>query len=192
MSNEMKCPVPHGGNPSTSTETASPLHGAVTHNSRKITRNEHWWPDRLDLAVLHQNTKLADPMGQDFDYAAEFKTLDLDAVDQGPPRPDDRLAELVARGLRPLRPVLHPHGMAQRRHVPHPRWPRRRRHGHAAFCAAQQLAGQCQPRQGSPPAMAHQAEVRQEDLLGRSHDPYRQRRARLDGSQDLRLRRRSR
>src|ERR1700710_991234 len=80
MSNEMKCPVPHDGNPSTSTETASPLHGAVTHNSRKITRNEHWWPDRLDLAVLHQNTKLADPMGQDFDYTAEFKTLDLDAV----------------------------------------------------------------------------------------------------------------
>src|SRR5580698_7035212 len=80
MSNEMKCPVPHSGNPSTSTETASPMHGAVTHNSRKIMRNEHWWPDRLDLAVLHQNTKLADPMGQDFDYAAEFKTLDLDAV----------------------------------------------------------------------------------------------------------------
>jgi catalase-peroxidase len=80
MSNEMKCPVPHGENPATKTETASPLHGAVTHNSRKITRNEHWWPDRLDLAVLHQNTKLADPMGQDFDYAAEFKTLDLDGV----------------------------------------------------------------------------------------------------------------
>jgi catalase-peroxidase len=80
MSNEMKCPVPHSGNPSTSTETASPMHGAVTHTSRKIVRNEHWWPDRLDLAILHQNTKLADPMGKDFDYAAEFKTLDLDAV----------------------------------------------------------------------------------------------------------------
>ncbi|NYF52351.1 catalase/peroxidase HPI [Tunturiibacter gelidoferens] len=83
MSEEMKCPVPHGNGPSaniTATETASPMHGAVTHNSRKITRNEHWWPDRLDLAILHQNTKLADPMGQDFDYAAEFKTLDLDAV----------------------------------------------------------------------------------------------------------------
>ncbi len=109
-----------------------------------------------------------------------------------PPCPDDRLAELVASGLRPLWPVLHPHGMAQRRHVPHPRWPRRRGHGHAAFCSAQQLAGQRKPRQGSPPAMAHQAEVRQEDLLGRSHDPYRQRRARLDGFQDLRLRRRPR
>jgi catalase-peroxidase len=80
MSEEMKCPVPHGANPSTSTETASPMHGAVTHTSRTIMRNEHWWPDRLDLAILHQNTKLADPMGKDFDYAAEFKTLDLDAL----------------------------------------------------------------------------------------------------------------
>ncbi|MES2392983.1 MAG: catalase/peroxidase HPI [Acidobacteriota bacterium] len=56
------------------------MHGAVTHNSRKIMRNEHWWPDRLDLAVLHQNTKLADPLGGEFDYAEEFKKLDLDAV----------------------------------------------------------------------------------------------------------------
>ncbi len=80
MSNEMKCPVPHGNNPSTSTETESPMHGAVTSNSRKITRNEQWWPDRLDLAVLHQNTKLADPMGNEFDYAKEFKSLDLDGV----------------------------------------------------------------------------------------------------------------
>jgi len=78
----MKCPVPHGQPTAqtTATETSSPLHGAVTHTSRQITRNEHWWPDRLDLAVLHQNTKLADPMGKDFNYAAEFKTLDLDAV----------------------------------------------------------------------------------------------------------------
>jgi len=82
MSDEMKCPVPHGqpAAQTTATETSSPMHGAVTHNSRKIVRNEHWWPDRLDLAVLHQNTKLADPMGHDFDYAAEFKTLDLDAL----------------------------------------------------------------------------------------------------------------
>jgi catalase-peroxidase len=83
MSNEMKCPVPHGNTPSastTKTETESPMPGAVTHNSRMIMRNAQWWPDRLDLAILHQNTKLADPMAQDFDYAAEFKTLDLDAV----------------------------------------------------------------------------------------------------------------
>jgi catalase-peroxidase len=85
VSNEMKCPVPHGQtagpNPeTTATETASPMHGAVTIDSRKVIRNEHWWPDRLDLAVLSQNNSLADPMDPGFDYAAEFNTLDLHAV----------------------------------------------------------------------------------------------------------------
>ena len=60
----------------------------------------------------------------------------------------------------------------------------------AALRAAQQLAGQRQPRQGAPPAVADQAEVRPQDLLGRPHDPRRQRRAREHGLQDLRLRRR--
>ena len=84
MQNEPKCPVPHGNGatkPETQgTEPSSPMHGAVTHNSRKIVVNADWWPDRLDLAVLHQNTALADPMHGEFDYAAEFKTLDLKAV----------------------------------------------------------------------------------------------------------------
>ncbi len=82
MSNEMKCPVPHG-QPSaqtTATETSSPMHGAVTIDSRKIIRNEHWWPDRLDLDVLSQNNELVDPLGDSFDYAAEFNSLDLDAL----------------------------------------------------------------------------------------------------------------
>jgi catalase-peroxidase len=43
-------------------------------------RNRDWWPDALDVSVLHRNSSLSDPMGEDFDYAAEFKTLDLDAV----------------------------------------------------------------------------------------------------------------
>ena len=60
--------------------------------------------------------------------------------------------------------------------------------GTAALRAAQQLAGQRQPRQGAPAALADQAEVRPEDLLGRPDDPRRQRRARVDGLQDLRLR----
>ncbi len=84
MATEMKCPVPHGGNGAqadiTRTETESPMHGAVTHTSRKVVNNMEWWPDRLDLAVLHQNTKLADPMDPDFDYVKEFNSLDLDAV----------------------------------------------------------------------------------------------------------------
>ena len=42
--------------------------------------NRLWWPNQLDLTVLHQNPPQADPMGEAFDYAAEFKTLDLAAV----------------------------------------------------------------------------------------------------------------
>jgi catalase-peroxidase len=42
--------------------------------------NQDWWPNQLNLKVLHQNSPLADPMGEEFNYAEEFKTLDLDAV----------------------------------------------------------------------------------------------------------------
>ena len=43
-------------------------------------RNRDWWPDQLDLQVLHQHSSLSDPMGEAFDYAKEFKSLDLNAV----------------------------------------------------------------------------------------------------------------
>jgi catalase-peroxidase len=43
-------------------------------------RNRDWWPEQLDLAVLHRNSPLSDPMGKAFDYAKEFKSLDLNAV----------------------------------------------------------------------------------------------------------------
>ncbi len=42
--------------------------------------NRDWWPDALSIEMLHRNSSLSDPMGKDFDYAKEFKTLDLDAV----------------------------------------------------------------------------------------------------------------
>ncbi|MCX6020769.1 MAG: catalase/peroxidase HPI, partial [Chloroflexi bacterium] len=44
------------------------------------TSNQDWWPNQLNLKVLHQNSPLSDPMGKDFNYAEEFKTLDLDAL----------------------------------------------------------------------------------------------------------------
>jgi catalase-peroxidase len=44
--------------------------------------NRDWWPNQLDLGVLHQNPPAADPLGTEFDYAEEFRTLDLDAVKQ--------------------------------------------------------------------------------------------------------------
>ncbi|WGR95307.1 catalase/peroxidase HPI [Bradyrhizobium sp. ISRA443] len=42
--------------------------------------NRDWWPNTLDVQVLHHNSNLSDPMGKEFDYAKEFKTLDLNAV----------------------------------------------------------------------------------------------------------------
>jgi catalase-peroxidase len=42
--------------------------------------NRDWWPTTLDVSVLHRNSSLSDPMGEAFDYAKEFKSLDLNAV----------------------------------------------------------------------------------------------------------------
>jgi catalase-peroxidase len=54
--------------------------GVVKHTSGTRRTNRDWWPNALDLKALRQNSELADPMGEGFDYAAEFKSLDLDAV----------------------------------------------------------------------------------------------------------------
>ncbi|MEZ4321811.1 MAG: catalase/peroxidase HPI [Myxococcota bacterium] len=69
-----------GGNPQNPPETprtdASTEHAAA---SDETTTNEHWWPDRVDLAPLRRNAAPS-PWGDDFDYAAEFEALDLAAV----------------------------------------------------------------------------------------------------------------
>jgi catalase-peroxidase len=51
----------------------------VTRGSRGHS-NREWWPEALSIEMLHRNSKLSDPMGKDFDYAKEFKSLDLNAV----------------------------------------------------------------------------------------------------------------
>ena len=103
-------------------------------------------------------------------------------------RGDDDVAGLVAGRLRPLRAALHPDDVARRRHVPHRRRPGRWRRRRAALRPPQQLARQREPRQGAPVALAGQAEVRPEDLLGRPARLRRQRRPGVDGVQDVRLR----
>ncbi len=52
----------------------------VGHTAAGAAANLRWWPNQLNLKVLHQNTPAADPMGEAFDYAEEFKSLDLAAV----------------------------------------------------------------------------------------------------------------
>ena len=67
MENEGKCPV---------------MHGAMTSNSSSGTSNKDWWPDQLNLSILHQHDKKSDPMDEDFDYRAEFAKIDYDALKQ--------------------------------------------------------------------------------------------------------------
>ena len=52
----------------------------AAHQAVGSTTNQHWWPDSLNLGVLRQNHPQANPMGEDFDYAAEFNSLDFDAL----------------------------------------------------------------------------------------------------------------
>jgi len=56
------------------TESKCPFAGAPAPTNRE------WWPNQLDVQILHQHSNLSDPMGEEFDYAKEFKTLDLNAV----------------------------------------------------------------------------------------------------------------
>jgi len=50
------------------------------HAAGRGPSNRDWWPNQLNLKILHQHSSLSDPMGGDFDYAEEFKSLDLDAL----------------------------------------------------------------------------------------------------------------
>jgi catalase-peroxidase len=65
MSIEAKCPLPHAARKNTTAAASS---------------NADWWPDQLKLGILHQHCAESNPMGRDFNYADEFKSLNLDAV----------------------------------------------------------------------------------------------------------------
>ncbi|TSD63332.1 catalase/peroxidase HPI [Inquilinus sp. KBS0705] len=56
------------------------LNGSLKQSAGNGTRNRDWWPNQLKLNILRQYSSLSNPMGDDFNYAEEFKTLDLDAV----------------------------------------------------------------------------------------------------------------
>ena len=56
------------------------MHGALSHTTFGARSNRDWWPNQLNLKILHQNTALSNPMSPGFSYAEAFKKLDLDAV----------------------------------------------------------------------------------------------------------------
>lgn len=59
-----------------------PFHGGATSSKSSGTSNRDWWPNQLNLNILHQHDRKSNPMGEDFDYAEEFKKLDYDALKQ--------------------------------------------------------------------------------------------------------------
>ena len=77
---EMNTPAP-GTSYNVNGESKCPFSGGTLKQSAgNGTRNRDWWPNQLKLNILRQHSTLSNPMGEAFDYAAEFKTLNLDAV----------------------------------------------------------------------------------------------------------------
>jgi catalase-peroxidase len=74
-------PVPDNKEQNLSTETKCPVSGgARRHMAAGAQTNAGWWPNQLNLKILHQHSPLSNPMDKEFNYAEEFKSLDLDAV----------------------------------------------------------------------------------------------------------------
>ena len=67
MNSEGKCPV---------------MSASHRHTAAGAFSNRDWWPNQLKVQILHQNSTLSDPMGETFNYAEEFKSVDLDALKQ--------------------------------------------------------------------------------------------------------------
>jgi catalase-peroxidase len=61
-------------------ESESPVIPSPTPKATRPRTNKDWWPNQLDLSVLHQNSPLSNPMGEEYNYAEEFKTLDVEAL----------------------------------------------------------------------------------------------------------------
>ncbi len=61
-------------------ETENPAIPSPIPKSTRPKANQDWWPNQLDLQVLHQHSPQSNPMGEGFDYAKEFASLDVEAL----------------------------------------------------------------------------------------------------------------
>ena len=167
------------------------LGGPHRHTAAGTTANQHWWPPPSEFETCCiRNSALSDPMGESFNYAEEFKSLDLDAVVADLHKVMTDSQDWWPGGFRPFTARCSSA-------MTWPQAPARYRvadgrggggaSGDAAFRAAEQLARQRQSRQGAAAALAGQEEIRPEALLGRPDDPRGRCRPAVHGLQDARF-----
>jgi hypothetical protein len=156
------CPAGGCRRPKEREEMASEAKCPFMHTASGVRSNRDWWPNQLNLKNLRQS----DPMGPGFDYAKEFKSLDLAAVKKD-------LTAVMTNSQEWWPADFGHYGPLFIRMAWHAAGTYRIRDGRggagsgpAALRAPQQLARQREPRQGAQAALADQAEVWPEDFMG--------------------------
>jgi catalase-peroxidase len=137
VTSESRPPAPDDQTRSSGSESENPAISSPKPKAHAPLKNQDWWPEQIDVSVLHAHSSKSNPLGADFDYAEQFATLDVDALERD-------LTDLMTTS-QDRWPADYGHygglfirdELARRGHVPHLRPTRRWRPGRPALRAAE-------------------------------------------------------